>query len=234
MIINMSQCHGLTIDGKRCQRETKNKMHCWQHQRLEKSHLIGGSDGSEMKQKTEEQLNHDLLNAIYDKQLDQVRKFLKAGANPNLVNLGVNALTIAIIVSKNLDIIRELLNAGADVNAKKGQALYVAVNADEPEIVRELLKSGANVNQKYTIGTRSSEVFEQTPLENAVNKQNLEMVHLLLKAGANEIPIAPPPSEQPPEKLTEIEPPEYTPPPQTGGKRKIIRYKKLKLKRSEI
>ncbi|MDT8441534.1 MAG: ankyrin repeat domain-containing protein [Desulfuromonadales bacterium] len=82
---------------------------------------------------------------------------------------------------ENLDMVRFLVDKGAEVNARSERGwtpLYAAAGNNALEIARYLLEHGAEVNLTTTAGTHS-------PLLTAAYHNHVEMVELLLTAGAD-------------------------------------------------
>ena len=77
---------------------------------------------------------------------------------------------------------RVLLSAGADVtriNRDLGTPLHIAVVRQSPEMVTMLLDAGADIDAPR------SEIFEETATMAAIQMDNLELVTLLVKRGAD-------------------------------------------------
>ncbi|GIY74335.1 glyco_hydro_20b domain-containing protein [Caerostris extrusa] len=130
--------------------------------------------------------------------VDIVRTLLSSGANADVENLNgessfdlVQSQTMTAVyvdellkcsAKSELDRIRLLINAGVDVNSQdspesKNTALHWAVCFGKPEAVQCLLDLGAIPNVTNGQGV--------TPLHEAVKRKNLEIIKLLLMAGAD-------------------------------------------------
>ncbi|GIY74511.1 glyco_hydro_20b domain-containing protein [Caerostris darwini] len=130
--------------------------------------------------------------------VDIVRTLLSSGANADVENLNgessfdlVQSQTMTAVyvdellkcsAKSELDRIRLLINAGVDVNSQdspesKNTALHWAVCFGKPEAVQCLLDLGAIPNVTNGQGA--------TPLHEAVKRKNLEIIKLLLMAGAD-------------------------------------------------
>ena len=80
--------------------------------------------------------------------------------------------------------VRDLLASGSDANAKSRDgesALHVAGIKGDPDTVRALLNAGAEVDARTPAGTTMS----MTPLHWAIYGGHLQMVEMLLSAGAS-------------------------------------------------
>jgi len=97
----------------------------------------------------------ELIRAVEDNDLNKVRSFLEAGADPNERERGSGSMTAlmtaAITSSSRIEVAKTLIEFGADVNlTDKGgwsALFYAAINGDHgEEIIRLLLEAGADVN----------------------------------------------------------------------------------------
>ena len=78
----------------------------------------------------------------------------------------------------NIELVKILLEAGADPNAKTQSGQVPVIQAlDNPEIFKLLIKYKANLDVTDSYGN--------TPLVNAVQNNNIEMVKALIEAGAD-------------------------------------------------
>jgi ankyrin repeat protein len=142
-------------------------------------------------------INNQLIEAIVAKNVSEVDRLLKAGANPNArftehSNQAIILLLKGISISMydgvsplfvaakqgNRDIVQLLINAGANLDkvGSFNSPLHVAIKSNHNEIVDLLIASGANVNIQ--------EEFELTPLHIASSQGQLSIVDKLIKAGA--------------------------------------------------
>ena len=138
---------------------------------------------------TKEQHKKDekLIKAVKAGKVEQVRKLLNEGANPNAYgDKEAHSGTpwggqTALVYAKNLEIAQMLLDAGADVNAMDQNGwtpLMWAYTPKELEKVKWLIKHGANVNHILASG--------HTPLTLAIHSDYYwERVEALLNAGAD-------------------------------------------------
>ena len=101
------------------------------------------------KAEKEKRYNPALLAAVSVKNLELVRKWLAAGANPNAVDDdGLTALIVAAN-SGHAEVVKILLSAGANLNAvsdKGSTALIWATFNGHAEVAKILLSAGANPN----------------------------------------------------------------------------------------
>jgi ankyrin repeat protein len=123
-----------------------------------------------------------LMSAVADAAI--VRALLDAGADPNsCVRVsGISALMWASLATP--EVVRMLLEAGADPNASEshstgGTPIQWAMNdrKTDTEIIRLLIDYGANVNARNWLG--------ETPLYLAARHRRIDLVRLLLSAGAD-------------------------------------------------
>ncbi|MDR1139080.1 MAG: ankyrin repeat domain-containing protein [Rickettsiales bacterium] len=126
-------------------------------------------------------INKELEKAVYEKNLEEVKALLSAGADINL-RVEHNRDTLLHYAS-SVEITKELLLRGAEVNARNMYSetpLHSAITFGKKlELVRELLKHGADVNATNRKGN--------TALNHAVKKsdKNLEVIKELLEYGAD-------------------------------------------------
>jgi len=82
--------------------------------------------------------------------------------------------------------VQSVLDQGADVNAKSEigiSALWIAVSRSNRDIIELLIRRGADVNARDGI-------WYQTPLSTAVQGGSLDLVKLLIQAGAKDVDAA--------------------------------------------
>ena len=114
---------------------------------------------------------------------DFMAYLLDEGANPNF-KVSQSALVKAVF-GGHKSAVQRLLRRGADVNALSNSAspytaetaLQAAVQAKNPPMVEFLLSSGAETDLRHT--------GSMTPLMRAVRDRNLEVMRILLRAGAS-------------------------------------------------
>ena len=131
------------------------------------------SQRASLSKKEQKQKNAELIKAIKRKDIKDVKKLLKEGADANARESVKSALNIAIEV-QSLESINLLLEAGAE---NEGAALIEAIKRKNVKAVQELLNIGADPN------TRETEELK-TALMVAIETGNLEVVDVLLKAKA--------------------------------------------------
>ncbi|KAJ8668908.1 hypothetical protein QAD02_000167 [Eretmocerus hayati] len=83
-------------------------------------------------------------------------------------------LLVRAVISGKIERVKKLIDAGIDVN---GLPLFVAVKIGRKDIAQMLIESGANVDDQDQYG--------DTSLHYAVRNDDLEMIKLLLSAGAS-------------------------------------------------
>ncbi len=122
-------------------------------------------------------LDKKLLAAAKKGKLEQVKKLLGQGANPNARNKKGSTPLMENIENKktNMDVIQALLDAGANPNIHP--AGYVPLYTDV-EIARKLIKAGANINARNR--SYSTALFPK-----ASRRSHKELSQLLLRAGAD-------------------------------------------------
>jgi ankyrin repeat protein len=121
----------------------------------------------------------DFINDANNGDNKNVIEFIQNGGNVNCTGLrGISAL-VAAMGGNQIDTLRILLNNGAAIEGL-ATAFCLAVSKGCTEIVKELISRGIDVNtpddSNYSI-----------PLWRAIERNNIKMVEILLKAGA-EIP----------------------------------------------
>lgn len=120
-----------------------------------------------------------LYQAIFKKNLEEVRRLLAAGADPNELSAGYTPLLAAAHMD-HADIVSELLRSGARPNDKgvKGYTpLSVAAEKGSLSCANALLNNGASIDEPDVDGT--------TPLMHVATNGSVELVFLLLSCGAD-------------------------------------------------
>ncbi len=130
-----------------------------------------------------QQMN-DLVQAIKDRNLTEVKRLIASGANVNQNIDGDKPLHFAAQFSTP-EIVHQLIKARADLNAPSSfhggsTPLLIAIGSDRPDIARVLIQAGANVN-KEVYGTTALNMAESKAQQNPHFK---EVVQLLISNGA--------------------------------------------------
>jgi ankyrin repeat protein len=119
--------------------------------------------------------------AVYNGDLAEVRRLLRAGADVTLANhYGATPMSLAADVA-NTEMLKLLLEAGANVespNADGQTALHAVARTGNVEAAKLLLEQGAAVDAKEKFGG-------QTPLMWASARRHPEMMRLLISKGAD-------------------------------------------------
>ena len=111
--------------------------------------------------------------ACFAEQIEAARLLLGAGANPNLKLSHGQSIFDEVCSKNSIEMIQLLLASGANPDAAVGKA----VKANRLDVLKLLLKDKANANGADSIG--------ETALMKASDLLRPEMVHVLLKAGAD-------------------------------------------------
>ena len=122
----------------------------------------------------------NLFEAIFDEDINAVRKLIREGANVNGKNSGGRTPLHEAVRDGLTDIVNVLIDNGADVNATNsfgGTALHYAVRFEHNDIVRILIEAGADVNVADNKGV--------TPLHEAAGDGNAVLVNILIDESAN-------------------------------------------------
>ncbi len=139
----------------------------------------------------------ELLETVRNGSIDDCRKLLNKGLSPNSADdTGQTALMVAAMTNR-IDIAKLLIERGGDVNKSSASgltALHYAALENYDQMARLLLKHHAKIDatMRYssTDGNYSNEplVWEYigaTPLLIAVESKNIEVLSVLVSAGAN-------------------------------------------------
>jgi hypothetical protein len=122
-----------------------------------------------------------LVKAVWEQDLNEVRKLLAQGVDVNAVDEGVYTTALgAAVANGKLEFVRALLDAGADPNVRNQSGRTALMNLDEDatdEVVRALVAAGADVSIKDTEGN--------TVLHTAAAVAKSEVLRALLDAGAS-------------------------------------------------
>ena len=122
----------------------------------------------------------ELITAIRQGKIEEVKKLVKKGADVNLVYNKRHTPLMTAIYGGNLDIIKLLVDKGADVNLKTekgGTALTVAASMGSQEVCDLLISQKADIEAVDNEG--------KTPLMNAVYNKQKELANYLIEKGAD-------------------------------------------------
>ncbi len=126
------------------------------------------------------EIDRELAEAVSEGDLDQVRSLLSSGADPNRVWEHEPTLFWAAQGELPLTIIGALLDAGANPDAE-----IEATGGLWQEEVGALLEATGSSKTSETERPRKDLVKTTTPIHQAAYFRNVELIQLLLKAGAN-------------------------------------------------
>lgn len=119
--------------------------------------------------------------AVYDQDIEKVRKLIRAGADVNASNnYGANAMQLAAEVA-HVELLEMLLDAGADVDSPnpEGQtALMLVSRTGNIEAAELLIDHGATIDAREQFGN-------QTALMWAAARRHPVMMDLLIRHGAD-------------------------------------------------
>lgn len=121
----------------------------------------------------------DLLNAVGKNDMENVRKLLLNGANPNVRDYWLDSALLRAVRQDNFEMIVLLLEYGANVNVKgRGYTpLGMAAEIGNRPVVKLLLRAGADPDQKNDDGN--------SPLHVAALMNRMEVAVALLEAQAD-------------------------------------------------
>lgn len=138
-----------------------------------------------------------LLTAISMKNIDLARKMIEKGADVNYFDHYSNWAPLTLAIERDdTDMVRLLLERGADTNPnlywmQRRMPLSVAIYKGNLDIIDVLVKKGANINHPYgsdrdpRINPSHQPNYGETPLIDAVVRNNLNVVKKLLQLGAD-------------------------------------------------
>ena len=128
--------------------------------------------------------------ALEEGRTDNVKKYLKKGADPNMTindtiqNEDVPAIIYAARHNKSSGIIENLLKAGAKVEQEPyyiSTPLIEAAQSGNLQAVRVLLDNNANINAKTRLGT--------PPISYAILNEDINMIKLILQKRKGKINV---------------------------------------------
>lgn len=126
-------------------------------------------------------LSTELAIAVECGNENNIDILLARGAHPNALSLAGTPLLLIAVYRNELHVVECLLRFGADPDMRmrfgSDTALMIAVKHNQPDIVRCLLEHGCDID--------SSDWTRVTPLMQAAHRGFLEIVELLLDAGAD-------------------------------------------------
>jgi ankyrin repeat protein len=134
-----------------------------------------------------------LSEAVKNNNLDAVKLLLEHGADVNIKYYGGETALRMAIWGNNVTVVKLLLEHGADINEKDsdgGTMLHKAIYEENVGVVKLLIDSKADVNAQspkkdapLNLAAENQGKYKYHEIEN--NKRMLEILELLLKAGAN-------------------------------------------------
>ncbi|KAJ8668906.1 hypothetical protein QAD02_000165, partial [Eretmocerus hayati] len=128
---------------------------------------------------------HLLMRAVISGKIECVKQLIDAGIDINGLNskysdlIGDTALHEAVREG-HLEMVQLLLSSGASINTQnwyRNTPIIIAAQIGRKDIAQKLIESEANVNDQNQFG--------DTSLHYAVRNDDLEMIKLLLSAGAS-------------------------------------------------
>lgn len=128
-------------------------------------------------------LNGKLIDAVKEKNVASVKKFLSKGADPNaVIPGGKNTVFHLALYVNDSATIETLLDSGADI-AKPDQTNYaplsLAARANNAKIVNRLIDNGADVN------TVNNNTIRSTPIMDAAEANACDALKILIDRGAD-------------------------------------------------
>ena len=121
-----------------------------------------------------------LSYALSDRDFSNADRFLRMGANPNVVDDKATPLLLSSVRTEDQDPFSFLMKSGADTNLKGNERLSPlahAINTGNREMIRDLLKAGASTE----VDGQSGDLL----LVEAINAGSHEITGLLIKSGAS-------------------------------------------------
>jgi len=123
-----------------------------------------------------------ICRPISDEECENILNELKNGFSPN--EIGHNGWTpfLLSVANGDMKLAKLFIEYGADINVKntmERSALHFAIKYNFSDFVKLLIKHNVNVNISETCG------YAKNPIIEAVIEGNLNIVELLIEAGAN-------------------------------------------------
>jgi len=156
-------------------------------------------------------MDAELFNAIRSENVQAVKSLVERGAN---VNPTAGVPLIMAILKKNMEMVKILVEGGANLDVKTRDELYpldyAAIYDDSLDIAAYLLEKGANVNlpfmkaiERKNLGyveqwiafeadVNFKDQYGQTPLEIAIDSNDINIIKLLIEKGADINFVRPP------------------------------------------
>lgn len=131
---------------------------------------VGAQDGKA-------KLDNELFKAIGEKEAGDVRKLLKAGANPNASEEKGRTALMHAGDKDDSDVVEALIKAGANVKAVDAEGRTPLMYSKSVDVVKLMVKAGADVNARDKEG--NTVLISLIKSKNA----NAEMVEALIAAG---------------------------------------------------
>ena len=127
----------------------------------------------------QQELNDNLLYAVFNNDEAKARRLILQGANPNITSLdGVSLISVAM-AQGNIGIVKAVLDAPQERELRQRneeEALILAARYGHKDFMIELIKKGVDVNAENT--------YNETALFEAIRGKNQEIVDILIKQGA--------------------------------------------------
>lgn len=93
----------------------------------------------------------------------------------------LNDLLLKAVYQDNITLTQSAIKKGAQINNTNYNLLKIAIENKNLEMVQLLLDKGANPNQQIDLGA----IFTTTPLLEAIAQQDIDIIKLLVKNGAD-------------------------------------------------
>jgi ankyrin repeat protein len=159
----------------------------------------------------QENVNQVLFNAIEDGNLEQLQKLFNDGASIHTSNRNKETLLHRAIINENTQVAEFLLNHGADIETVDAFGNTPLLTSEDEDIIRLLVERGAHINAANSDGDtimhncsargadddilqfllhhgasiNSTNNKGETPLQLAIDNEQLDTASFLLQQGAN-------------------------------------------------